>query len=87
MINVIEDLEISELKDTKFIHPVKVTYNNMRLRPCSQTQAFFTAARHAHHGHVFTGGNKGTYPFHEEFVVIDQQNTALLLHTKAPLQR
>lgn len=27
MINVIEDLEISELKDTKFIHPVKVTYN------------------------------------------------------------
>lgn len=27
MINVIEDLEIGELKDTKFIHPVKVTYN------------------------------------------------------------
>ncbi len=27
MINIIEDLEISELKDTKFIHPVKVTYN------------------------------------------------------------
>ena len=27
MINIIEDLEISELKDTKFIHPVKVSYN------------------------------------------------------------
>lgn len=27
MINVIEDLKISELKDTKFIHPIKVTYN------------------------------------------------------------
>lgn len=26
MINVIEDLEISELKDTKFIHPVKVKF-------------------------------------------------------------
>ncbi len=27
MINVIEDLEISELKDTKYIHPIKVTYS------------------------------------------------------------
>ena len=27
MINNIENLEISELKDTKFIHPVKVTYS------------------------------------------------------------
>lgn len=27
MINVIENLQISELKDTKFIHPVKVTYS------------------------------------------------------------
>lgn len=27
MINVIEDLEISELKDTRFIHPIKVKYN------------------------------------------------------------
>ena len=27
MINIIENLEISELKDTKFIHPVKVTYS------------------------------------------------------------
>ncbi|MBY0540856.1 MAG: NUDIX hydrolase, partial [Campylobacterales bacterium] len=27
MINVIENLEISELKDTKFIHPIKVTFN------------------------------------------------------------
>lgn len=27
MINVIEDLKISELKDTRFIHPIKVTYN------------------------------------------------------------
>ncbi len=27
MINIIEDLKISELKDTKFIHPVKVTFN------------------------------------------------------------
>lgn len=26
MTNIIENLEISELKDTKFIHPVKVTY-------------------------------------------------------------
>ena len=27
MINVIEDLEISELKDTKYIHPLKVTFS------------------------------------------------------------
>jgi UDP-sugar diphosphatase len=27
MINVIENLQISELKDTKFIHPIKVTYS------------------------------------------------------------
>ena len=27
MINIIENLEISELKDTKFIHPIKVTFN------------------------------------------------------------
>ena len=27
MINVIKNLEISELSDTKFIHPVKVTFN------------------------------------------------------------
>lgn len=27
MTNIIEDLEISELKDTKFIHPIKVTYS------------------------------------------------------------
>jgi UDP-sugar diphosphatase len=27
VINIIENLEISELKDTKFIHPVKVTYS------------------------------------------------------------
>ena len=27
MINIIESLEISELKETKFIHPVKVTYS------------------------------------------------------------
>lgn len=27
MINVIENLEISELKDTRFIHPIKVKYN------------------------------------------------------------
>ena len=26
MTNIIENLEISELKDTKFIHPIKVTY-------------------------------------------------------------
>ena len=26
MINIIEDLKISELKDTKFIHPVKVSF-------------------------------------------------------------
>ncbi len=27
MINIIENLEISELKDTKFIHPIRVTFN------------------------------------------------------------
>ena len=27
MINVIENLEINELKDTKYIHPIKVTYS------------------------------------------------------------
>lgn len=27
MINIIENFKISELKDTKFIHPVKVTFN------------------------------------------------------------
>ena len=27
MINIIENLEIFELRDTKFIHPVRVTYN------------------------------------------------------------
>ena len=27
MINVIKNLEISELSNTKFIHPVKVTFN------------------------------------------------------------
>lgn len=27
MINIIEDFKISELKDTKFIHPVKVTFS------------------------------------------------------------
>lgn len=27
MINIIEDIKISELKDTKFVHPIKVTFN------------------------------------------------------------
>lgn len=27
MTNIIENLEISELKDTKFVHPIKVTYS------------------------------------------------------------
>lgn len=27
MINIIEDIKISELRDTKFVHPIKVTFN------------------------------------------------------------
>jgi len=27
MINIIKDIKISELKDTKFVHPIKVTFN------------------------------------------------------------
>lgn len=29
MINKIENLKISELKDTKFIHPIRVTFEQM----------------------------------------------------------